>query len=352
MGNCFGGEKKTNSSEKPTEKTKLLDTEKFILLGCGESGKSTFLKQIRLLFNDKLCKTEKEENTYINSILGTIAGAMLSIDEFIKEQNLSYENEEHAEYAAEVKKYVNENKTNLLLDGRSVYEAHHQQIVSFFSDKVVKENLDRASTQNFLSKIEKINGKSYELTDEDVLRCRRKTTGMNKFECKPVKDGKEFSKTFTFIDVGGQRNERRKWLKTFQDNFQCLIFVSSLSEYNQKCYEDDITNRMLESLDLFDEQINGEFFKDKPIILFLNKMDLFKEKIQQFPLKDLFKDYDGPEKDEKSAIEFITKQFCSKNQFAPDRIHVYVTEAINIDMVQKSFNEILELSASGKLKVE
>ena len=49
-----------------------------------------------------------------------------------------------------MKQYVNENKTNLLLDGRSVYEAYHKQIVSFFSDKVVKEKLDEASTQKHI----------------------------------------------------------------------------------------------------------------------------------------------------------------------------------------------------------
>jgi hypothetical protein len=58
-----------------------------------------------------------------------------------------------------------------------------------------------------------------------VLRCRRKTTGMTKFECKPVKDGKEFSKSFTFIDVGGQRNERRKWLKSKKkENLKSQLF--------------------------------------------------------------------------------------------------------------------------------
>jgi hypothetical protein len=53
------------------------------------------LKQIRLLFNDKLCKTDKEEETYVNSILGTILGAMLSIDEFLTEKKIPYEKEEH-----------------------------------------------------------------------------------------------------------------------------------------------------------------------------------------------------------------------------------------------------------------
>jgi guanine nucleotide-binding protein G(i) subunit alpha len=43
------------------------------------------------------------------------------------------------------------------------------------------------------------------------------------------------------------------------EGVQCIIFVTSLSEYNQKCYEDDETNRMKESLLVFDEIVNSRW---------------------------------------------------------------------------------------------
>jgi len=58
-------------------------------------------------------------------------------------------------------------------------------------------------------------------------------------------------------------------------------FFVALSEYDLKLYEDDDTNRMHESLKLFDDICNSKWFFNIPIILFLNKMDLFKEKIKK-----------------------------------------------------------------------
>lgn len=94
------------------------------------------------------------------------------------------------------------------------------------------------------------------------------------------------------IDVGGQRNERKKWIHCFE-GVTAIIFVTALSEYDQKCYEDDETNRMKESLLLFDEICNSRWFADTSIILFLNKDDLFREKIKKVDLKVAFPDYNG-----------------------------------------------------------
>ena len=53
-------------------------------------------------------------------------------------------------------------------------------------------------------------------------------------------------------DVGGQRNERRKWIHCFED-VTAVIFVAAISEYDQKLFEDGATNRMVEALELFEE---------------------------------------------------------------------------------------------------
>ena len=89
-------------------------------------------------------------------------------------------------------------------------------------------------------------------------------------EEKYVIDGVQF----TMFDVGGQRNERKKWIHAF-DNVTAVIFVAAISEYDQVLYEDENTNRMVEALNLFEEICNSRWFHDTSMILFLNKRDLF-----------------------------------------------------------------------------
>merc|ERR1712100_830153 len=57
---------------------------------------------------------------------------------------------------------------------------------------------------------------------------------------------------FRMYDVGGQRNERKKWIHCF-DNVTAVIFVGAISEYDQVLYEDKTQNRLIEAVDLFEE---------------------------------------------------------------------------------------------------
>lgn len=52
------------------------------------------------------------------------------------------------------------------------------------------------------------------------------------------------------FDVGGQRDERRKWIQCFND-VTAIIFVTACSSYNMVLREDPTQNRLRESLDLF-----------------------------------------------------------------------------------------------------
>ena len=62
-----------------------------------------------------------------------------------------------------------------------------------------------------------------------------------------VIEGKEF----VVIDVGGQRNERKKWIHCFED-VTAIVFIAALSAYDSVLFEDSSTNRMYEALDLFE----------------------------------------------------------------------------------------------------
>lgn len=115
---------------------------------------------------------------------------------------------------------------------------------------------------------------NYTPDDQDILRARLRTTGITErlFVIENV--------GFQFIDVGGQRNERRKWIHCFA-GVTTILFIAAISEYDQMLYEDEKTNRMTEALEVFQGIVNNNFFEQTPLILFLNKIDLFEEKIRK-----------------------------------------------------------------------
>lgn len=120
------------------------------------------------------------------------------------------------------------------------------------------------STAYFLSDVGRFCAKDFVPNDQDILRTRVTTTGIVKIEF-------EYKRTmFHMFDVGGQRSERKKWIHCF-DNVTAVLFIISLSEYDQVLFEDNSVNRMQESLHLFTSVVNNIHFKMMPFIVFFNK---------------------------------------------------------------------------------
>ncbi len=67
----------------------------------------------------------------------------------------------------------------------------------------------------------------------------------------------------------------------------------ALSEYDQVLLEENGQNRMQESLVLFESVINSRWFLRTSVILFLNKIDIFKQKLPKVPLVNYFPEYTG-----------------------------------------------------------
>lgn len=132
------------------------------------------------------------------------------------------------------------------------------------------------------------------------------------------------------FDVGGQRSERKKWIHCFE-NVTSIIFCVALSEYDQvlleesnqvssslrtsSCGADPCSpkNRMMESLVLFDSVVNSRWFMRTSIILFLNKVDLFKAKLARSPLGSYFPDYSGGN-DANRAAKYLLWRFNQVNR--------------------------------------
>jgi guanine nucleotide-binding protein subunit alpha len=94
------------------------------------------------------------------------------------------------------------------------------------------------------------------------------------------------------FDVSGLKHHRKKWLSYF-DIVHTILFVVSLSSYDQTMIEDPTVNRMVDSLVLFEDICNNELLAKLDIILFLNKVDLFKKKVKVIPVKKFFPEYSG-----------------------------------------------------------
>merc|ERR1712130_825176 len=117
---------------------------------------------------------------------------------------------------------------------------------------------------------------------------------------------------FKMIDVGGQRAERRKWLHVFS-GIDVVIYVMSLSAYDQVLYEDHNTRCFNETLNLFQKTANNKAFKNTDFIVFLNKNDIFQEKIKKIPFTVYQPDFDeNMASNPENVTNWIKQQFTNK----------------------------------------
>ena len=176
-----------------------------------------------------------------------------------------------------------------------------------------------------------------------MLKARLRTTQviLENFTIK----GREYE----VCDVGGQRLERAKWLDCFSD-VDAVIFVAALSEYDQKLAEAKCQNRMVEALQLFGSVVKNAHFVDTPIMLFLNKKDIFAEKIRYSNIADVpyFSDYEGPPNDFDSGVLYFIHKFerqlegLANDNFTHNYIHVTnATDTTNMECVLTISRQII-----------
>jgi len=336
---CFNDDEYNNKSllKEYKKRSKLIEKElkksgkilkstiKLLLLGTGESGKSTVVKQMRLIHTSRF--TLKERLEKVNDIKSNIRDSILSILDAMEMFNIKFENEnlkESCEFIYENihmfllnttssssisitnNKLKDLNNTNRKLSNTTdnVINKIWNCIDELWNDLNVKKCAKRGnefhlidSAQYFLDRINIIRHKDYVPDDQDILRCRVLTTGIleTQFFVKQV--------NFHIFDVGGQRDQRKKWIQCF-NQVTAIIFVVDISSFNMTIREDGKVNRLIESLESFRQIWINRYLYHISIILFLNKYDIFVDKIlnQNFKLEDYFpefKYYETPTKIDK-----------------------------------------------------
>lgn len=336
-----------------------------LLLGAGESGKSTLFKQMKVLDGGKeFTDVEKQNlkpvihNNTICAMLDIIGG----IPTVLNKKKIKCDVKAQKELQAVSKMSGSENITPELGEiFKTLWE--DPGIQEAYKNRSCFQLID--SAEYFFNRIWDtqeipITSPEWMPTEKDILRCRVRTTGIldMEFEYK--------SNVFKVFDVGGQRNERKKWIHCFE-GVTAVLFVGVLSEYDLVLYEDEKQNRMVETLKLFADVANQQWFVNTEIILFLNKKDLFEQKIARVPLTvcdEIWKDdhvicrtMDGknkewiPIEDEgfyTSPTPFEAGCARIKEQFY-DQIdnkraeYCHLTSAIDKDNFRFVFNEVKEI---------
>ncbi|ORY74790.1 G protein alpha-subunit [Leucosporidium creatinivorum] len=262
---------------------------KCLLLGSGESGKSTILKQMRLLSDGS--HTDEERMAYREIILANAVQSMQVVVDAMDDLGLSLppDVQRHAALFSSL-----DIQPDVMDHNGDMYEDLRDGIIALWKLDATRECISKSytfqlndSAPYYFDAASRIGQKGYVPTDQDILRSRVKTTGITEAVFKI--SGKV---TFRCFDVGGQRSERKKWIHCFE-NVQCLFFVVAISEYNQLLAEDTTTNRVVEAATLFDSIANSRWFQNSGVLLFLNKTDLLASKLLLTSFSDSFPDFTG-----------------------------------------------------------
>jgi len=171
--------------------------------------------------------------------------------------------------------------------------------------------------------------------DEDVLRTRNRTTGTVELEfCY------ENKQDFKFVDVGGQKSERRKWSQVIQ-NPDAVLYFTSLTDFDVPIMVDSPKTKLQESLEIWESVVKAPAFANSIVILFLNKVDLFTEKLKKVDMTKAFPDYKGG-KDAKEGSRYIRNKFAAylPNAQAQESLQVHVTCALDTAQIRTVFNAI------------
>jgi len=335
------------------DQRKMQQEVKLLLLGAGESGKSTFLKQMKIIHGVVFEPEQLKEFRRI--IYQNMIKAMRVLVDANRKLNIPLRDPVNRKAGDEI----------LLFDNFSAIDNHnigdfYGLLRGLWNDPGIKEAFERRSEFHlpdsmgyFYDHLDRIIVPDYVPTQQDILYCRKATKTIDEFRIIIS------NVPFLFVDVGGQRTHRQKWFSCF-DKVMAILFLASSSEFDQKLMEDTRVNRLEESRNIFDTIVNHRTFADVSMILFLNKQDLLEDKVtrKKIDISTYFEEFQDTEEIKKYVSDkfsgnpmdltdvrnFILYLFVSKHKHLHSQRPIYhhFTTAVNTKNIQYVFAAVKE----------
>lgn len=108
---------------------------------------------------------------------------------------------------------------------------------------------------------------------------------------------------------------------------------------------------MHEALMLFESIANSKYFEKSALILFLNKIDLFREKVisDASPIRAHFPDYQGADRDVEAGQEFFARKFRNLVRDPDKDAYVHFTNATDTNLLDKTMKSVQDMIVQRNL---
>ncbi|XP_077069436.1 guanine nucleotide-binding protein subunit alpha-12a [Siphateles boraxobius] len=318
---------------------------KILLLGAGESGKSTFLKQMRIIHGKEF--DQKALLDFRDTIFENVIKGMRVLVDARDKLGVSWQNSENEKHGMFVMSF--ENKAGMPVEP-CTFQLYAPALQALWNDSGIQEAYGRRSefqlsesVKYFLDNLDRIGQLNYLPSRQDILLARKATKGIveHDFIIKKI--------PFKMVDVGGQRSQRQKWFQCF-DGITSILFMVSSSEYDQVLMEDRHTNRLVESMNIFETIVNNKLFSNVSIILFLNKMDLLVEKVRKVSICKHFSDFRGDPHRLEDVQAYLVQCFNRKRRNRSKPLFHHFTTAIDTENIRFVFHAVKDTILQENLK--
>ncbi|XP_042258332.1 guanine nucleotide-binding protein G(i) subunit alpha-1-like [Thunnus maccoyii] len=321
---------------------------KLLFIGIEGSGKSTILKQMKIIneggYSEEECKQYKVV-VYSNTIQ-----SIMTIIEAMERLKIDFGDAARAEDARQLFDAVPSRFAGFGVNvAEGVLFAELTSVIQrLWNDSGVQACFHRSreyqlndSAAYYLNDLDRICQPNYVPTQQDVLRTYERTTDIveTRFTFKNL--------NFKMFDIGCLQ-KTRKWICCFDRRWlTSIIFCVALSDYDIVLYE-DIPEKFQMQERLFDGFCN-RLFPHTSVILLLNKKDLFEEKISKSPLTICYPEYSGGHSYEETAA-YIQHKFEDLIKQNDTKIYTHFTCAIDTENVQFVFDEVTDFIIKTNLR--
>ncbi|XP_068606433.1 guanine nucleotide-binding protein G(o) subunit alpha-like [Brachionichthys hirsutus] len=296
------------------------NVKKMLMLGAAESGKTTLIKQIKMIYSHGFSK--QELLSFKPAALDNLLTSMKFVLRGMGILRINLANKKNKIHARSILSC-----TRCIGDDQELLPFVAHAFCALWSDQGVRTAAARGfefdlndSALYFFENMSRIIAPKYCPNEADVLRVRVRTCGIveTQFQVNEM--------IFRLFDVGGQRSERRKWLGCF-DCVQAVLFVAALGSYDVVPMEAPSVNRLQESLKLFTSICTNKIFMAATLILLMNKTDLFRDKILHSGrhLRFYLPTYKGADADVDAAARHIAAVFSACNRLDRLVYHHFTT---------------------------